>query len=195
MTSGLDSVLLEHIRDETTMTRDAIGWFLALYDDEITATARREAGSRHYIHSDDVAQAIRIAVNAEWKQFKSCERSQVIAMFKRRARQYIDKEVTDYMHFTGAYIYTPAQVRHHLEASAWSELISADIEARTDIYQAWSQLSPVRKRAVYRRYALDMQPSEVPEAERKACNRGIDDMAVFMNKNVPNAVNTEEDCL
>lgn len=167
--------------------------FLSFYHLEMRAVASRETGSRHYIDKEDVVQAIGIAVMDEWKYFKGRGLKEARAMFKRRARQYIAKEVTDYMHFTNSYVYTPAQIRHHLETTTWSDVEAApDLDARADMIAAWQRLSPATRQAVYKRYGVGLYSQELTEAERKAANRGVDEMANYMNRHIPAAISTEE---
>lgn len=166
---------------------------LSIYDTDIERIASREAASRHYIDPEDVAQAVRLSIVEEWKIYQGREADQVIAILRRRARRYIEKEVADYMYFSGAYLYTPQQVRYHLETSAWTEMTEhSDINARADVLAAWETLPPATKRAVYRRYALGIPTSEMTDAESRACRRGVDQITERMNKNVPPAVSTEE---
>lgn len=190
-------ISLDDARDSIGLTDDQgpvlLDDFLRTYDAEIESVASREVGSRHYLDPDDTAQAIRESVLDEWKHFKGRTLKEVRAMFKRRARQYIAKEVTDYMHFTNSYVYTPAQIRHHLETTTWSDVDDApDLDARADMLAAWQRLSPATRQAVYKRYGLGHYSSELTDAERKAANRGVDEIAAHMNRHLPLATSTQE---
>lgn len=104
---------------------------------------------------DDVAQAIWEHMLGNWSHYAGKDTLLIRHMARRAARGYCMAQRTQYMYATGAYMYTPAMVRHCLEELVWcSPGDCNDVEGRADVSEAFRHLPRAQKAAVFKRYGL-----------------------------------------
>jgi DNA-directed RNA polymerase specialized sigma24 family protein len=145
----------------------------------VNAIASQEWKRSHIFSIDDVAQAIWLHMMENWTQsYEGKEEGLVKHMARRAARKYCQKQRTEHMYTTGAFLYTPAMVRRYLEDDVvWCGPEDCkDIEARVDISEAFKKLTKGQKAIVYKRYALREPLANNAEtvAESRAVSRITD---------------------
>jgi hypothetical protein len=181
LTEQVDTEMSEELEPEYIPA--TLEEFLEFHDPTIQRVAKRKWGRQGFCEAEDVAQAIRLNVIEKWKRYEGLDANQATRYFEKAASQYLGKEAEDYMYFSGTYVYTPGQVRKHLERSTWSLIEEApDVDARIDIKSAFENLSPARKAAVFRRFALKIPLEETTTLEQRNCLRGIDAITHWLNR-------------
>lgn len=121
----------------------------------VNAIASQEWKRSPLFSIDDVAQEIWKHMMENWKDYDGKDEGLVKHMARRAARRYCQKQRTEYMYATGAFLYTPAMVRRYLEDVVWCGPEDCkDVEARVDISEAYKKLTKGQKAVVYKRYAL-----------------------------------------
>lgn len=156
-----------------------------LYDQH-AATAKKVARREHRkmpsCTVEDMEQAIWEHATRKLKHYLRKDPSTVESYMTKAAKQFWSKERTDFMYFTGAYIYTPADVRRILASSAWSRLDECpDVDGRVDVRSAFLTLAPKQAQAVFKLYGLKEEQSTFTEAEGRALRYGIDNIAHRLN--------------
>lgn len=129
---------------------------------------------------EEVAAAIWSNMTSNWEQYEYQEEGLIRQMARRAARAYCQQRRIDYMHSTGAYVYTNKMVRGLLEVTVFcSPEQATDVDARADIMEALKRLPMPQCYAIFRRYALGF-PSN-PGAEQTAESRGITAITTRLN--------------
>ena len=175
----MQEVTTEEVLDFTTDDLDA---FISYHHDTIKGVALSKGRNLGYTTPDDVEQAIMEHVVRKWHLYSGRPASRVQSYFGKAANQFLNQERLDYMYFSAAYLYTPAEIRRHLRESAWSDLEQCpDVDARIDLHKAFATLTKGRQEAVYKQYGLGIPSSEMSEAEGRAARRGVDDITAYLN--------------
>jgi len=157
--------------------------FITYHHETVKRIAQSKGRSLSFAEPDDVEQAIMEHVITKWHLYAGEPASRVKSFFEKAANQFLAKERDDYMHFTAAYIYTPADIRRHLRESAWTEGADCpDPDAKIDLNAAFKTITKNRQRAVYKQYGLGIPSSELSEAEGRSARRGVDDMTAWLNR-------------
>lgn len=132
---------------------------------------------------DDIEQAIWEHAIGNWKYYAVADETSVEKYMARAARGFARKERTDYMYFTGAFVYTPKLVAAYLETCAWKPLEEVpDIDARVDVQEAFlllAERAPKQAEAVFKRYGLGEE--DLSSAERMNVSRGIESLTHRLN--------------
>lgn len=104
---------------------------------------------------DDVAQSIWEHMMANWKHYEGRDVALIRHMARRAARNYCLGARMQHMYATGAFLYTPGQVRRFLGDVVWCMPGDCvDIEARADLSEAFGYLTKGQKAVLYKKYAL-----------------------------------------
>lgn len=144
--------------------------------------ARREHRKMPSCTVEDMEQAIWEHASKEVKYYLNKDASTVESYMTKAAKQFWSKERTDYMYFTGSYVYTPADVRKILAASAWSRLDECpDVDGRVDVRGAYAALAPMQARAVFKLYGLKEEQAAFTETEKRNLRYGIDNITHRLN--------------
>lgn len=176
----MQEVTAEEVFDFTTDDLDA---FISYHHETIKAIASSKGRNLGYTTPDDVEQEIMKHVVTNWHLYSGKKASTVKSYFEKAANQFLNRERIDYMYFSAAYIYTPAEIRRHLRDSAWVDADQCpDVDARVDLHAAFKTLTKGRKTAVYKQYGLGIPSGELSEAEGRAARRGVDDITAHLNK-------------
>lgn len=144
--------------------------------------ARREHRKMPSCTVEDMEQAIWEHATKEVKYYLQKDAGTVESYMTKAAKQFWSKERTDFMYFTGSYVYTPADVRRILAASAWSRLEECpDVDGRVDVRGAYLTLAPMQRRAVFKLYGLKEEQSSFSATESRNLRYGIDNITHRLN--------------
>lgn len=145
--------------------------------------AAGEWKSSYVFEMDDLAQAIWMHVVEKWSDYRDKDADLQFTMLRRYARTWTKAQRVEYMYSTGAYVYTPKEIRARFEDSVFTPLTRAfDIDARVDITREYDKLSRGRKAALYKQYALGERLTT--GAERVAASEGIEAITTALNLGV-----------
>lgn len=147
----------------------------------VNDVARWEWKRSTLFSAEDVEQAIWIHMMENWEHYRNQEEGLIRHMARRAARSYCHQQRNEYMYATGAFLYTPAMVRRHLENTVFcSPENCKDIEARADISEAYGHLPKTQKAAIYKRYVL-LEPL-TGNAEKVAESRAVSAITNRLNQ-------------
>lgn len=164
----------------TEPTIETVDEFLFVHGTTVNQVARGVARDFKAVNHEDLEQDLWVVITERFSYF--AEARNVRALLNATAKRLANAERIDYMHFTGSYIYTPDDVRTILQDSVWSDIEKApDVEGRADVRAKYDRLAQGRKDAVYKRFALGFPYKELTEGERKSLNRGVNDIANWLN--------------
>ncbi|MDS2171596.1 hypothetical protein Q7C18_02690 [Nesterenkonia sp. CL21] len=158
--------------------------FTLLHWDTVQDVAQQVYRRYHVSTAEDLAGDLWVEVTRTFdKAFKDQGPEAVRKRLYRAASRLQSQEQIDYMYFSGAYIYTPREVRAYLETCAWApEDEVPDVDARVDMQQAFQKLPPKQRLAVYKRFALKEPASALSEAEKRNEERGVDNITHTLNR-------------
>ena len=147
------------------------------FTEVINEISRREATD--VMDQDDLQQELWVYLLERYSKIEN--EGQMVTMLKKQARTSTKQERIDYMHFRGAFIYTPGMVRTLLADAVWCEVEDAfDIEGRVDVTRALGELPYRTQRLLYSRFALGEKP-ERKSATEKAIERAVDTITTTLN--------------
>jgi hypothetical protein len=155
----------------------------------ITMIARKEHRGIQTIEVDDIQQAVyqRFAEDSRQSSsflgtdFRTWDRAGLYALATKYARKYVARERINYMHFAGAFVYTPAIVEVYLKDAVWVELEDViDIDGRVDVKNIIATLPLETKRVLFVHYGLD-QPYKSETKEYKRVKRAVDTISDRLN--------------
>lgn len=153
----------------------------------ISKIARREHRGVQTIEVDDIEQHIWEMIG-KWSlrddrgtDFRTWDEKGIADLAIRVARKYVARERIEYMHFAGAFIYTPAIVEGYLKVCVWTELEDVpDIDGRVDVVEAVKSLPLNIQRELFVTYGLD-QPYPNAHAARKRVERAVETISDRLN--------------
>jgi DNA-directed RNA polymerase specialized sigma24 family protein len=121
----------------------------------VNQVAYQEVKNSYIFEVDDIVQELWMFAVARWDEIRTKDDDLQFFVLQRYARTWCAKQRVEYMHFTGAYLYTPKIIRERLDDSVFCDPADAmDVDARVDITQLYDKLSRGRKASIYKRYAL-----------------------------------------
>lgn len=164
----------------------------------VEGVARTLAATYRLVEAEDVEQEIWLALAANWRYLDGKEDAYVRSAAKRAGASYCERERYDYTFNTAQFVYTTRDLRGLLaeaffEDAAWLDLPRKEFGAvesvmsgglavaMWDMAEAFGRLKPHEAAAIRKRYATDKPLSP---AERKSVERGIDAMAVILNRKI-----------
>jgi hypothetical protein len=154
----------------------------------ITKVARREHRGIRTIETEDVEQHV-------WKEltelslretgvgtdFRSWDVYGITNLATKIAREYVARERIEYMHWAGAFIYTPGIVEVYLKDAVWANVEDVvDLDGRVDVREIIKTLPLLTQRCLFIHYGMD-QPYEGKSAEYKRVHRAVDTIADRLN--------------
>lgn len=157
--------------------------FYLLHEPDVARIAFREHHKSTIFTVEDVAQAIWEHVMSNWRYYAEAEQKYIDIFMTRAARGFVRKERTDYMYFTGAFIYTPKLVAAYLDTCAWKPLEEVpDVDARVDMREAYELLrkkAPKQAAAVFKRYGLG--ETDLSSTEKSNLSAGVESICHRLN--------------
>jgi DNA-directed RNA polymerase specialized sigma24 family protein len=170
------------------MNPDVVAWLALTHPDLAANTARREHRGVRTIEVDDIEQHIWVTIakkslraSGKGTDFRQWDRTGIANLMTKIARAYVARERIEYMHFAGAFIYTPAIVEVYLKDAAWANLEDVvDIDGRTDVKDALATLPLETQRALFVHYGTDT-PYPATSAEYKRVVRAVEAISDKLN--------------
>lgn len=166
-----------------------VQWITDNHHDMITMIARKEHRGIQTIEVDDIQQAVYQRLSEKSQRnlsftgtdFRTWDRAGLYALCTKFAREYVARERINFMHFAGAYVYTPAIVEVYLRDAIWVELEDVpDIDGRVDVKNIIATLPLETKRALFVHFGLD-QPFKSGTAEHRRIHRAVDTISDRLN--------------
>ena len=143
----------------------------------IRATARRQATG--VMDPEDLEQDLWVFYLEEI-QPRGYHDAAAVDLLKKQAGKLDKQERIDYMHFRGAFIYTPSMVRTLLADAVWCEVEDAfDIEGRVDVTRALRELPHRVQRKLF--YWFGRGERTDSPAEKMAISRAVDQITTTLN--------------
>jgi DNA-directed RNA polymerase specialized sigma24 family protein len=163
-------------------------WIAENYPLMAAHTARREHRGVRTLEVEDIEQQIWLTIakkalraNGKGTDFRLWDRTGIANLMTKIAREYVARERIEYMHFAGAFIYTPAIVEVYLKDAAWANLEDVvDIDGRTDVKDALATLPLETQRALFIHYGTD-NPYPATSAEYKRVVRAVEAISDKLN--------------
>lgn len=170
------------------MTNPVLESLYADHADMIQKIARREHRGVQTLDVDDIEQHIwltfgekALKADGSGTDFRTWEAKGIADLAIKVARQYVARERIEYMHFAGAFIYTPAIVEVYLKEAVWTELENAvDIDGRVDVREALKTLPLQTQQDLFVHYGMD-QPHDVRSAAYKRVERAVETISDRLN--------------
>ena len=180
MTVLTDSPARPHI------ATDVNEWLVTEHGDMLRQIARREHRKVRTVAIYDVEQTLfeTLFMKAKGTDFRLWERAGIADLAIKITREYVNKERIDYMHFSCAYIYTPAMVETYLRECVWNMPTDIPmIDGRVDVIAEYNNL-PLRQRQVlFLKYGAGERFADA-DPRRKMSDRAVDKIAERLNTRV-----------
>lgn len=144
-------------------TNPVVAWIAMTHPELAEKTARREHRGVRTIETDDIEQHIWLTISQKalkadgtGTDFRLWDRAGISDLMTKVAREYVQRERIEYMHFAGAFVYTPAIVEVYLKDAVWAELEDVvDIDGRVDVRDIIKTLPLETQRALFIHYGMD----------------------------------------
>lgn len=170
------------------MTNPVVEWLATTYPDLAAKTARREHRGVRTIETEDIEQHIWLTIskkslrdNGRGTDFRLWDRPGISNLMTKIAREYVQRERIEFMHFAGAFVYTPAIVEVYLKDAVWAELEDVvDIDGRVDVRDAIKTLPLETQRCLFIHYGMD-QPFANGSAEYFRVYRAVETISDRLN--------------
>jgi len=167
----------------------AIPWDLDSFFHTFDHRFRSMAHKANWTDSgDDVEDLVQEMWEHVWKQWDKAQfwtEKTVVTHASKTIRTMAKSRRIEYEEFRCEYVYDRPTIKGYLENVAWAEDDECiDLDARMDLRQAFDQLTPVTRRAVFGYYALGRR-YERGSAQERALSRGIDELYYRLNSNLP----------
>lgn len=158
---------------------------ITLVMEVVRGQAEKACRARGMIDPDDIAQDVLVRVLEEDRagRLDSVDPTspQFFSILKRYTSKAVNDEATDYMYFTGGYVYDRPTVVHVLENLLWAEPGTIDdAEKRVDVKASYDRMSESYRLAIYKRYALGIAPAE-DGGEKMTLSRATDALMHDLN--------------
>ena len=159
-------------------------WLAENHAELITKTARREHRGVRTIEVEDIEQhvwKVLLGRASERTDYRTWERNGMANLFTKIAREYVARERIEYMHFAGAFIYTPGIVEVYLKDAVWANVEDVpDIDGRVDVRDALKLLPLATQQALFIHFGMD-QPYTAGTAPYKRVMRAVDTISDRLN--------------
>lgn len=169
------------------MSQRTIDLLVTIHGDMIAKIAKREHRGLRTLEVDDIIQSIwtefaALSVNTD---FTLWEPRGVAALAGKMARKYVNRERTDYMHFTANFVYTPAIVEGFLAECIWAEVDAVpDVDGRVDVKREYDKLPLGQRQALFLKFGAGEHFTH-DDPRRKTVERAIDRMTSRLNSGSP----------
>lgn len=157
--------------------------FVTEHQEMVTIMSRRHHKDSHIFTMEDVAQEIWLHMARNWEYVKNKTAYQIEGFAHRAAAKFCRDQREKFMYFTGAFLYTPEDVKRILNDCVWtSELDVNDVAGKVDLQGAFNRLDREPKRALFRYFALG-ETVGLTDAKRKMVQRTVDRLTHILNGN------------
>ncbi|WP_029090092.1 hypothetical protein [Brevibacterium album] len=147
---------------------------------EIYNAARRARTSNDILSLEDLEQELWVF----WLEHGSIQDytdAKKRSLLSQEARKRLRAERVDYMHFSGAFHYTPDAVRKVLREYSWAEITDIhDVEGKADVDSAFAKLTHAQRENLFRMFALD-EADRMSHAEKVSAYRAVDRICDTLN--------------
>lgn len=158
------------------------------HSEMIAKIARREHKGIQTLDVDDIEQHIWLTLSQKalrpdgtGTDFRKWDAKGIADFGIKAARTYVARERIEYMHFAGAFVYTPAIVEGYLKVCVWSNLEDVpDIDGRVDVVEAVKALPLDTQRELFTTYGLD-QPFPGGSAPYRRVERAVEKISDRLN--------------
>lgn len=161
-------------------------WLEATHGEMLRKIARREHRKVRTVEVEDVEQHVFLTFfqRAKGTDFRLWEAAGIADLAIKIAREYVNKERIDYMHFACAYIYTPAMVESYLRECVWTMPQEIpEVDGRIDVMAEYDNL-PLRQRQVlFLKYGMGERFADA-DPRRKMADRAVDKITERLNTRV-----------
>lgn len=157
---------------------------ITLVMEVVQGQAEKACRTRGMSDPEDIAQDVLVRVLEEDRagRLDSVDPTspQFFNILKRYTSKAVNDEATDYMYFTGGYVYDRGTVVHILDDLLWGEAGTIDdAEKRVDVKASYDRMGESYRLAIYKRYALGIIPSR--GSEQVALSRATDALMHDLN--------------
>lgn len=171
-----------------SFTNPVLQWLADNHALTITKISRRELRGCQTTTAEDVEQHVWLtlsqkALKADGKgtDFSAWDRFGISDLIIKVAREFIARERIEYMHFAGAFIYTPGIVEVYLKDAVWANLEDVvDIDGRVDVKDIILTLPLATQRALFVHYGMD-QPYGGHTTEYQRVFRAVETISDRLN--------------
>lgn len=160
-----------------------VTWLVENHALTVTKISRRELRGCQTTTAEDVEQQVWLvlAKKSVKEDFTKWDHYGIINLITRIAREFIARERIEFMHFAGAFIYTPAIVEVYLQDAVWANLKDViDIDGRVDVRDALATLPLSTQQELFIHYGMD-QPFPIRSAAKKRVERAVDRISDLLN--------------
>lgn len=165
-----------------------VQWIADNHAELVTKIARREHRGIRTVEVEDVEQHVWLTLakkslrdNGKGTDFRLWDRYGITDLITKISREYVARERIEYMHFAGAFIYTPGIVEVYLKDAAWANLEDVvDMDGRMDVKEAIKSLPLETQRCLFVHYGMD-QAYEAGSAQYKRVHRAVETISDRLN--------------
>lgn len=163
-------------------------WLVEHHSTTVTKVSRRELRGCQTTTAEDLEQHVWEKLFS-WSQtgegkgtdFRTWDRFGIADLAVKIARKFIARERIDYMHFAGAFVYTPAIVEVYLKDAVWANVEDVvDLDGRLDVKEIIKTLPLPTQQALFVHYGMD-QPYSHQSAEYKRVERAVETISDRLN--------------
>jgi len=166
-----------------------LSWLADNHALTVTKISRRELRGCQTTTAEDVEQHVWLTLGKKsidtdpnkGTDFRTWDRFGIADLITKIARDFIARERINYMHFAGAFVYTPAIVEVYLKDAVWADLEDVvDMDGRIDVRDMIQSLPLATQRNLFVHYGMD-QPYGGDTAEYKRVYRAVETISDRLN--------------
>jgi len=163
-------------------------WLVENHSVTVAKISRRELRGCQTTTADDVAQHIwermlewSLTEDGKGTDFRTWDAFGVSNLMVKIARKFVARERIEFMHFAGAFVYTPAIVEVYLKDAVWANLEDVyDIDGRVDVKNIILTLPLETQRCLFVHYGMD-QPYPAGTNEYMRVYRAVETISDRLN--------------
>lgn len=170
------------------MTNPVVQWITDNHAELVEKIARREHRGVRTTDIEDVSQHVWLVLGQKslkadgtGTDFRLWDRFGITDLITKIAREYVAQERIKYMHFAGAFVYTPGIVEVYLKDAVWANVEDVvDMDGRIDVQDAIKALPLETQRCLFIHYGMD-QPFTAGTAPYKRVYRAVETISDRLN--------------
>jgi hypothetical protein len=171
-----------------SFTNPVLQWLADNHALTITKISRRELRGCQTTTAEDVEQHVWLILSQKalkadgtGTDFRLWDRFGISDLIIKVAREFVARERIEFMHFAGAFIYTPGIVEVYLKDAVWANLEDVvDIDGRVDVKEIILTLPLGTQRELFVHYGMD-QPHDHKSAAYKRVERAVETISDRLN--------------
>lgn len=171
-----------------TSPSPVLSWLADNHALTIVKISRRELRGCQTTTAEDVEQHVWLVLGEKalkadgtGTDFRTWDRFGISDLIVKIAREFIARERIEYMHFAGAFVYTPAIVEVYLKDAVWANLDDVvDIDGRVDVREIIQTLPLATQQALFVHYGMD-QPFPTGTAGYMRAYRAVETISDRLN--------------